>query len=204
MARRPELEVFAREHGLKLGSIVALIRYRLETEHTVERVDERDIDTEHGPFRLFTYRDRVSRGLHYALRRGEPDPATPTLVRVHMLNPLSDALHWRRADFGPAVGDVLAAIAQAERGALVLLSEPQDPDVLLARIRAPQAGMAAPARGSAVAEWRRNGAGAQILADLGLGRLRVLGTPRRQVGLAGFGLEVVDYEGVDFAEEPPR
>jgi 3,4-dihydroxy 2-butanone 4-phosphate synthase/GTP cyclohydrolase II len=198
MARRPQLEAFAREHGLKMGSIEDLIRYRLATEHTVERVDAREIETEHGPFRLFTYRDRVSRQLHHALLRGEADATVPTLVRVHMLNPLADALHWRRADFGPAVGDVLAQIAQAGRGALVLLSGPQDPEALLARIR-DHAEPATPPRGSALAEWRRNGAGAQILADLGLGRLRVLGTPRRQVGLAGFGLEVVDY-----LELPPR
>src|SRR5690606_23599876 len=77
MARRPELEVFAREHGRKSGSIEALIRCRLETEHTVERVDERDIHTAHGPFRLVTYRDRLSHGLHFALVRGEPDAAAP-------------------------------------------------------------------------------------------------------------------------------
>jgi 3,4-dihydroxy 2-butanone 4-phosphate synthase/GTP cyclohydrolase II len=199
MARRPQLEVFAREHGLKIGSIEDLIRHRLATEHTIERVDAREIETEHGPFRLFTYRDRVGRGLHHALLRGEPDPATPTLVRVHMLNPLSDALHWRRADFGPAVGDVLAAIAAQGRGALVLLAEHVDAATLLARIRTePQAAETtaheiSPGAGQGLAEWRRNGAGSQILADLGLGKLRVLGTPRKQVGLAGFGLEVVEY-----------
>jgi 3,4-dihydroxy 2-butanone 4-phosphate synthase / GTP cyclohydrolase II len=191
MARRPQLEAFAREHGLKMGSIEELIRHRLATEHTIERVDARGIETEHGPFRLHTYRDRLSHGLHFALLRGEPDPATPTLVRVHVHNPLADALHWRRADFGPAVGDVLAAIDRAGAGALVLLHESASPEDLLARIRE-QPGTA-PALGGALAEWRRNGAGAQILADLGLGRLRVLGTPRKQVGLAGFGLEVVEY-----------
>ena len=67
MARRPELEVFAREHGLKIGSIEDLIRYRLETEHTVERVDERAIETAHGPFRLVTYRDRLGHALHLAV-----------------------------------------------------------------------------------------------------------------------------------------
>src|SRR3546814_5677894 len=87
-----------------------MIRHRLETEHTVERVDEREIDTEHGAFRLHTYRDRLSHTLHFALLRGEPDPATPTLVRVHVHNRLADGLHWRRADFGPLVGEVLAAI----------------------------------------------------------------------------------------------
>jgi 3,4-dihydroxy 2-butanone 4-phosphate synthase/GTP cyclohydrolase II len=196
MARRPQLEAFAREHGLKIGSIEDLIRHRLETEHTVERVDARDIDTEHGAFRLHTYRDRLNHTLHFALLRGEPDPATPTLVRVHMQNRLADGLHWRRADFGPLVGDVLATIDREGRGALVLLGEPhrseaEQAEALLARIR--EQPQAQPARAGALAEWRRNGAGSQILADLGLGKLRVLGTPRKQVGLAGYGLEVVEY-----------
>jgi len=193
MARRPELEAFAREHGLKIGSIEELIRYRLSTEHTIERVDKRDIDTEHGPFKLHTYRDRVSHGLHFALLRGAAEAEVPTLVRVHMQNPLADALHWRRTDFGPAVGEVLTAIAAEGRGALVLLSEPATPEALLARIRATPEPESDVQLGGALAEWRRNGAGAQILADLGLGKLRVMGTPRRQVGLAGFGLDVVEY-----------
>ncbi|WP_119717293.1 3,4-dihydroxy-2-butanone-4-phosphate synthase [Cognatilysobacter tabacisoli] len=198
MARRPELEAFAAEHGLKIGSIEELIRYRLETEHTVERVDARPIETEHGPFELVSYRDRLSHALHFALLRGEPDAATPTLVRVHVQNPLADSLHWRRPDFGPAVGDVLAAISRAGRGALVLLGDNAGADALLARVRAtPHEPEAA---GPALHEWRRNGAGGQILADLGLGRLRVIGTPRKQIGLAGFGLEVVEY--VDLAHLP--
>ncbi|WP_242112304.1 3,4-dihydroxy-2-butanone-4-phosphate synthase [Luteimonas aquatica] len=204
MARRPELEAFAQTHGLKIGSIEALIRHRLDTEHTVERVDEREIDTAHGPFRLLTYRDRLSHALHFALVRGTPRPDAPTLVRVQMQNPLADALHWRRADVGSPAGEVLAAIARAGEGVLVLLHEPQTAEALLARIRdvvpgrqpgedAAPAGEADERPGCALAEWRRNGAGGQILADLGLGKLRVLGTPRKQVGLAGFGLEVVEY-----------
>ena len=191
MARRPELEVFAREHGLKMGSIEDLIRHRLETEHTIERVDVRDIDTEHGAFTLHTYRDRLSHALHFALLRGAPDATVPTLVRVHALNPLADAVHWRRPDFGPAVGDVLRAIAGEGRGALVLLGEPMEAEATLARIR--EQPPAPGGRAGALAEWRRTGAGSQILADLGLGKLRVLGTPRKQVGLAGFGLEVVAH-----------
>ena len=188
MARRPELEAFAKEHGLKIGSIEELIRYRLETEHTVERVDERDISTAHGPFRLVTYRDRVTHDLHFGLVHGQPTAATPTLVRVHVKNPLSDVLQWRRADFGVSVNDALAAVAAAGEGVVVVLAEPVTPDDLLARITESDAADTPKTR-----EWRRNGAGAQILADLGLGKLRVLGTPRRQVGLAGYGLEVVEY-----------
>ena len=189
MARRPELEQFAREHGLKIGSIEELIRYRLETEHTVERVDERDIQTAHGPFQLVTYRDRVSRDLHFALVHGRPRADVPTLVRVHVKNPLSDVLHWQRADFGVSANDALAAVAKAGEGVVVVLAEPVTPDDLLLRITESDDQAQAPK----AREWRRNGAGAQILADLGLGKLRVLGTPRRQIGLAGYGLEVVEY-----------
>ena len=113
-----------------------------------------------------------------------------------MQNPLADALHWRRADFGPAVGDVLAAIAArrprragpAGRGAAT-------PTPLLARDRASSRARTTEAARGAL-PWPNGAATAparQILADLGLGKLRVLGTPRRQVGLAGFGLEVVEY-----------
>ena len=144
----------------------------------------------HGPFRLVTYRDRVSRDLHFALVHGQPRRETPTLVRVHVKNPLSDVLHWQRADFGVSAAEALAAVAAAGEGVVVVLAEPVTPDDLLARIT--ESGSDEPPRQR---EWRRNGAGAQILADLGLGRLRVLGTPRRQVGLAGYGLEVVEYVG---------
>ena len=195
MARRPQLEAFAREHDLNMGSIEALIRHRLATEHTVERVDERVIATPFGEFRLIAYRDRLSHALHFAMVCGAPTADATTLVRVHVGNALSDVLHWQRADFGIAVPDALRAIATAGCGVLVVLNEPQSPDDLLARLQQPGAQETAVASSTATsaAEWRRNGAGAQILADLGLRRLRVIGTPRRQVGLGGFGLEVVEY-----------
>ena len=191
MARRPELEVFAREHGLKIGSIADLIAYRLATEHTVERVDEREVDTEFGPFKLVTYRDRIAHDLHFALVRGTPQRDVPTLVRVQVENPLADLLHWRRDDFGVAATDALRAIAAEGQGVMVVLSAPRDTDTLLARLRRePEVRPAG--KDKDVGQWRRNGAGAQILSDLGLGKLRVLGTPRRQVGLAGYGLEIVE------------
>jgi len=176
-----------------MGSIADLIAYRLATEKTVERVDEREIETEFGPFTLVTYRDRIAHDLHFALVRGTPD-TEPTLVRVQVENPLADLLHWRRDDFGVASTDALRAIAAAERGVMVVLSAPRDTNSLLARLRQ-QPQPIVPGKDKDVSQWRRNGAGAQILSDLGLGKLRVLGTPRRQIGLAGYGLEVVETVG---------
>lgn len=191
MARRPQLEAFAAAHGLKIGSIADLIQHRLQTEHTVERVDEREVETEHGPFRLLTYRDRIARDLHFALVRGQPLPEVPLLVRVHVKNLLSDVLQLRRADLLPSLTDALRLVAAAGCGAVVVLAGATEPDAVLARLT--QSESPPPGKSAPTAEWRRNGAGAQILADLGARRLRVIGTPRRQVALAGFGLEVVEY-----------
>jgi 3,4-dihydroxy 2-butanone 4-phosphate synthase/GTP cyclohydrolase II len=187
MARRPQLERFAAEHGLKLGSIADLIHHRLQTEHTIERVDEREVETDHGPFRLVTYRDRIAQDLHYALVRGAPDAREPVLVRVHVKNQLSDLLHLQRADLGLSLSRALAEVARAGSGILVVLGARNEPEQVLSRLR--QEPLPAPG----VAQWRHNGAGAQILADLGARRLRVLGMPRRHVALSGFGLEIVEY-----------
>ncbi len=191
MARRPELEVFAREHGLKMGSIEALIRHRLETEHTVERIESRPIDTPAGEFMLHVYRDRVDHQLHFALQKGEAVRDRPSLVRVHTRNTLADALHWRRGDFGVPSLEALRCIAESGHGALVVLGETESTDALLARLR--QEPMPETKKGNAAtAGWRQNGTGSQILADLGYGKLRVLGTARKQVGMAGYGLEIVE------------
>ena len=191
MARRPELEAFAAKHALKLGTIADLIRYRLETEKTVERAHESDVDTEFGSFRLYAYRDRLHRSLHFALARGRIDDGAPVLTRVHVRNTLSDVLHLERGDLGLTVTAALRRIADEGRGVVVVLAGDETPDVLVERLTSKVA-VDEPAT-----PWRQLGLGAQILADLGVRRLRVLGTPRRLVGLRGFGLEVEGHE------EPP-
>jgi len=190
MARRPELEAFAAKHGLKIGTIADLIRYRLETEKTIERVYESDVDTEFGRFRLIAYRDCLQKALHFALVRGRIDDGTTVLTRVHVRNTLSDVLHLERNDLGFTVTAALRRIADEGRGVVVVLSGDETSDTLIERLAsAPAADEHAPP------PWRQLGLGAQILADLGVRRLRVLGTPRRLVGLAGFGLDVEGHEG---------
>jgi 3,4-dihydroxy 2-butanone 4-phosphate synthase/GTP cyclohydrolase II len=189
MARRPELEAFAATHGLKIGSIADLIRYRLETERTIERVHEADVDTEFGTFRLVAYRDAIAHGLHFALVRGDVAQGEPVLTRVHVRNTLSDVLHLKREDLGHTVTAALRRIDSEGRGVLVVLSGEDSAEALLARL----AGGEVPAEDPQA--WRQLGLGAQILTDLGVRSLRVLGTPRRLVGLQGFGLQVDGYVG---------
>jgi 3,4-dihydroxy 2-butanone 4-phosphate synthase/GTP cyclohydrolase II len=189
MARRPELEAFAAKHGLRIGTIADLIRYRLETEKTVERVHEADVDTEFGRFRLYAFRDRLQRALHFALVRGRVDDGAPVLTRVHVRNTLSDVLHLEREDLGLTVTAALRRIADEGRGVVVVLAGDESAEAMLDRLTAK------PAQDEhATPPWRQLGLGAQILADLGVRRLRVLGTPRRLVGLRGFGLEVEGHE----------
>jgi len=191
MARRPELEIFAAKHGLKIGSIADLIRYRLETEKTVQRVHEEQVETEFGPFRLIAYRDAIRHGLHYALVRGKVNDGAPVLSRVHVRNTLSDVLHLKRDDLGLTVTSALRRIADEDRGVLLVLSGEDTSEALLARLNR-QPSTQAPEEVQQQ-EWRQLGLGAQMLADLGVHKLRVLGTPRKLVGLAGFDLEVVEY-----------
>lgn len=189
MARRPELEAFAAKHGLKIGSIADLIRYRLETERTIERVHEADVDTEFGTFRLVAYRDAIAHGLHFALVRGDVAHGEPVLTRVHVRNTLSDVLHLKREDLGHTVTAALRRVDSEGRGVLVVLSGEDSAEALLARL----AGREVPNEDPQA--WRQLGLGAQILTDLGVRSLRVLGTPRRLVGLQGFGLQVDGYVG---------
>ena len=195
MARRPELEAFAREHNLKIGTIADLIRYRLETEKTVSRAGERMISTEHGEFRLVTYRDSIKRQLHLALVRGEPTHDDPTLVRVHVRNTLSDLLGVVDTELGLPIRVALRELANSECGVLVVLGEDEPGDSVLRRVNA---GSVTPLKardegGEASEELRTYGIGAQILSDLGVGRMRVLSAPKRFHGLAGFDLEIVEY-----------
>ncbi len=196
MARRPELERFAARHGLRIGTIADLIRYRLETEKTIERAWQGEVETEFGPFRLLVYRDLLAGELHFALVRGAIDDGEPVLTRVHVRNTLSDVLHLQRVDLGLTASEALRRVAAAGRGVVLMLAATEAPEALLARLADQGAG-----GGEDAPQWRRLGLGAQILADLGARRLRVIGVPRRLVGLAGFGLEVVGYEGAEEARD---
>lgn len=204
MARRPDLEVFAREHGLRIGTIADLIRYRLQQEHSVERVAESRVDTEFGPFRLISYEDSADNTVHLALVRGEIAPETPTLVRVHLRNTLADTLGVQHPDFGWPLRRALQRIAEEGHGVLVVLRKPESPRELAQQIQELSLSASHQHQGGAITTGhdheevlRTYGIGAQILSDVGVRKMRVLSAPKRMQGLSGFDLEVTEYVPCD-------
>jgi 3,4-dihydroxy 2-butanone 4-phosphate synthase/GTP cyclohydrolase II len=195
MARRPDLELFAEKHGLKIGTITDLIRYRIENERTVERVAECRMPTEFGDFRLMAYLDAVEQSVHLAMVRGDVTGEIPVLTRVHVSNMLCDLFDAYREDCAWSLRKALARIAAEGRGVIVILARQQEPKELVRRLRSYQLldrGVKLPEHTEGD-ELRGYGVGAQILADLGVGKMRVLGTVKKLHGLSGFGLEVTEY-----------
>lgn len=195
MARTPELLEFATRHDLKIGTIEALISHRLRTEQTVRRVAEQAVQTTYGEFRLVVYRDQAGGQQHYALVRGQPSAGRPCLVRVQIKDWWSDGLGLQGPAFGTPLREAMAVLGAAEEGVLVVLAGRDGDDQLLSQLdKARQAPEEQPALASdGLPAWRDSGVGAQILRDLGLQRLQVLGTPRHYTALSGFGLEICGY-----------
>ena len=194
MARRPDLEKFAVEHGLKIGTVADLIHYRLHNEPTVERVAECEMPTEFGDFRLVAYRDLLNRELHIALVKGELKPDEPVLVRVHLQNTLCD-LFGNSRDCGWPLSDALRRIEQEGHGVAIVLRQQEDTENLIRHIKEYEMqdqGLNLPEKDK-TDDLRTYGIGAQILIDLGVTHMRVLSAPKKMHALSGFGLDVVEY-----------
>ena len=182
MARRPQIEVFARQHNLKIGTIADLIRHRLRNERSIERVSQQKVQTEFGEFELYGYEDRVHQGEHFALVRGQLDGTTPPLVRVHVTDTLRDLLGIRNDAKAWTLRAAMERIAHAGSGVVVVLK-----DAGIHRRRERRAG----------AVLRTYGVGAQILKDLGVRRMRVLSAPKQMLGISAFDLEIEGYVSED-------
>jgi len=207
MARRPQLEAFAKRHNLKIGTIADLIRHRLRTERSVERLSEQTVQTDLGEFRLYSYEDRVSQEVHLALARGRLDGPEVPLVRVHLPETLRD-LVGIHAPVGSTwtLRSVMRRIADVGCGVVVILRQQESPRdladsvrslVSVAQATAQAAERAAKSEGGEGAVLRTFGVGAQILKDLGVRRMRVLSAPKQMHGIAAFDLEIESYVGDD-------
>jgi len=195
MARRPDLEVYTAEHGMKMGTIADLIQYRMLHEKTVERVSECDLPTEYGTFQLAAFQDTVDNAVHFALVKGEIQPDEPTLIRVHVRDSLCDLTGSQRDEPGWPLADALRRIAQEETGVVVILRPQERGSEIIGRINRYQQqdqGLKLPSQ-EKDENLRTYGLGAQILLDLGVRRMRVLSAPKILHGVSGFGLEVVEY-----------
>jgi 3,4-dihydroxy 2-butanone 4-phosphate synthase / GTP cyclohydrolase II len=195
MARRPDLEVFAKKHGIKIGTIADLIEYRNLNETTIEQVASCHLPTEAGDFQLVTFRDTIDNQIHFALVKGDIKADEPTLVRVHLHDTFSDLLMASRAaNRSFPLHTAMQRIAR-DGGVLVLLGKHESTEQLIRTVQ----GFEAEDKGEKrrTSPWsgtsRNVGVGSQILATLGVKKMRLLSQPKKYHALSGFGLEVVDY-----------
>jgi 3,4-dihydroxy 2-butanone 4-phosphate synthase/GTP cyclohydrolase II len=194
MARRPDLENFAKEHDLKIGTIEELISYKIKNEKTVERVAESDFTTEYGNFRLHAYQNSLDGGLHFALVHGKIGNDQPVLVRVHVENTLIDLLGSTRATGWP-LRSALKQVAQSDCGVVVVIRQPEEDNAIINwMLRHPTSESEAVEQKP---DLRKDGVGAQMLMDLGVRKMRLMSAPKVYHGLAGFNLEVVEYVSGD-------
>jgi len=194
MARRPDLEKFARAHDIKIGTIADLIRYRLEKERNVERIDEQVIQTEHGEFTMYCYDDHVNRAVHVALVKGSLDGAENPLVRVHLQDTLGDVIGVQSRSLGWPLHGAIERIAREDTAVIVLLRDQETSRDFMESVEGlVSASDDLKERRAGDNVLKTYGVGAQILRDLGLSKIRVLSAPKHMYAISGFDLEITEY-----------
>ncbi|MFM7025275.1 MAG: bifunctional 3,4-dihydroxy-2-butanone-4-phosphate synthase/GTP cyclohydrolase II [Limnohabitans sp.] len=191
MARLPDLQLFAAEHGLKIGTIADLIEYRSRNESLVERVGSRDIRTAHGDFTVHAFRDKPSQSVHLALVKGQWNADAEVPVRVHEPLSVLDALELNRSMHSWSLDTSLHYLNQQGQGVAVLLNCGESAAQLLAQFEGSARPAQAPERGRM--DLRTYGIGAQILRLCGVHKMKLMGNPRRMPSMTGYGLEITGY-----------
>jgi 3,4-dihydroxy 2-butanone 4-phosphate synthase/GTP cyclohydrolase II len=191
MARLPDLQIFAAEHGLKIGTIADLIAHRSRVESLIEQVGSRSIQTPAGEFTAHAFRDTTGRGIHLALVKGEWAADDAVAVRVHEPLSVLDALEINRSMHSWSLEAALAHIASEGKGVVVLLNCGESGEQLLAQFEGTARAAHAPKRGRM--DLRSYGIGAQVLRQCGVHKMRLLGSPRRMPSMTGYGLEITGY-----------
>jgi 3,4-dihydroxy 2-butanone 4-phosphate synthase/GTP cyclohydrolase II len=197
MARRPDLEKFAEEHDLKIGTIADLIQYRMVHEKTVEKVSEHTLPTWYGDFQMVAFRDVVDDLTHVCLVKGTIDPEKTTTVRVHQVDPLRDVMSAKiDGRTGWNMHRVLAELSEQDAGVVIVLGQDYKSNELLDQIQDYFEGQRRPFTMNGPA-YRNIGTGSQILRELGVRKMRLLSSPMRFNALSGFDLEIEEYVEAD-------
>jgi len=191
MARLPDLQLFAAEHGLKIGTIADLIQYRSRTESLLQQVGSRQLQTHWGTFTAHVFQDKPSQSVHIALVKGQWSEADEVAVRVHEPLSVLDALEVQRSMHSWSLDTSLDYIHHRGQGVVVLLNCGESADQLLAQFEGKARASQAPERGRM--DLRTYGIGAQILREMGVHKMQLLGQPRRMPSMAGYGLEITGY-----------
>lgn len=194
MARLSDLIQFSQKHNIKIGTIADLIHYRSQNECFVERIVERTITTAYGKFNAIAYRDKLNGSAHLALVHGEISAQEEALVRVHQPVSMLDLLESNVTTHSWNLASAMQAIQAAPNGVLVLLNCEESAEQMLAQFNALAMPSGKPQGRAASMDLRNYGIGAQILKDVGVGKMKLLANPRKMPSMAGFNLEVVGYQ----------
>jgi 3,4-dihydroxy 2-butanone 4-phosphate synthase/GTP cyclohydrolase II len=191
MARLPDLQLFAAEHGLKIGTIADLIEHRSRVESLVEKLGSRPLNTAFGEFTIHAFKDKTAQAVHLALVKGQWDASETVLARVHEPLSILDALEVGRAMHSWSLDASLSRIASEGKGVVVLLNCGESAEQLLAQFGGTARAAHGPERGRM--DLRTYGIGAQILRECGVHKMNLMGNPRRMPSMTGYGLEIVGY-----------
>ena len=194
MARRPDLIEFSKRHDIKIGTIADLIRYRVSNEQSIERINEQEIETEFGKFKLLTFEDHINRDVHFALVKGNINDQSNPLVRVHVENSLRDSIGIDHQSLGWPMKSALKQLSNEENAILVALCYSSQPKDFIGMVKAIQTEETIDKETQAESSVLRTyGTGSQILRDIGVKSMRVLSEPKKMQAISGFDLQITEY-----------
>jgi len=196
MARRPDLEKFAAEHDLKIGTIADLIHYRTVNETTVDRLGKHELETKHGHFQVEVFKDQVDHEVHLAVSKGDLKAAEAPVVRVHMADPFRDLLGATlNGKEGWSLDNALKYLAKVDAGVVLVLGHLSTSEDMLQRVDQffSNKSDAVPTTRDGTSVYRTIGTGSQILRELGVTKMKLLSSKMKFNALSGFDLEIVEY-----------
>ena len=199
MARRSDLVEFGKKHGINIGTIADLIRYRISNEQSIERIHEERINTEFGDFNLITFQDHINREVHFALTKGSIHQDSIPLVRVHVSNTIRDSIGIDNNNLGWPLKSAMKQISQSDTAVLVVLCYQEMPEYLMNSAKNLSSKKENKTDKNNASILRNYGTGSQILREIGIKKMRVVSEPKQMQAISGFDLEIIEYidkEGV--------